>query len=118
MTSELDNAILEKFKLPSVLQAVATTAMTDLYSGPVYTDGHGEWLCFGDAGARQFDFVRACNMLTDWINENVETSYFETWSGCFVSRADAEMECFYETCEVDRAYITKTLFGRELAVHV
>ncbi len=121
MTSELDKTIIEKFKLPSVLEAVANTANTDLYHGPVYTDGRGEWLNCFDEGARQFDFVRAVQMLSDWFDEHAETCYFEDWSGCLVSHADMTIGVnndYYEYFEIDRKKIANILLGRELAHHV
>jgi hypothetical protein len=79
--------------------------------------GKGQWLSCFDEGARQFDFVRAIQMLSDWFDDNAETCFYENWSGCFVSEREIQSD-MYEYYEIDRRTIAIALLGKELAQHV
>lgn len=82
--SELDN-YLERLASDTV-KHLRHTLIADLYHGPVYTDGQGCWLAWGESHAIQFNFGRASQILTDWLDDklprelwyNEMTGYFET----------------------------------------
>ena len=106
-------------KINKHIWPVADTANTDLYSGPVYTDGRGNALSCFDEGAQGFQFVRACNMVSTAF-EDIADTYIDADFEEVIPQADADDrdESWEEIYLVERGDIIAELIGRELAHHV
>lgn len=90
---DIQLALIQHFKMPSVLQRLCSTLRCDLYYGPLYTDGRGNELCFGEPGARQFDFSRAVGIVRDWLDEHVYPVWYDAQSGCVSDTEPEPAEC-------------------------
>lgn len=132
---DIQRALIQHFKMPSVLQRLCSTLRCDLYYGPIYTDGRGNELCFGEPGARQFDFSRAVGIVRDWLDEHVYPVWYDAQSG-YVSGVEPGLEecpeCSGTGCEycdeghlepdysdwyqVEPHDVARYLLGRELAI--
>jgi len=104
-------------KLPSQLHHIIDTANSDLYHGPIYTNGRGEWLSCFDEGARQFDFIRACQIISDKLDP-ISDTYYQDWSEC-VSESEPDYDDDPEGWYIiERRDIISEIVGCELAHHI
>jgi hypothetical protein len=110
-------AIQDSVRIPAVLQNVASTANSDLYSGPIYIDSDGDHVSCFDKYDHQFDFSRGVAIVSEWLN-NLPTLFYLEW---VPSAEPASVECeidgdLYPEIPVDD--IAVALFGRELASYL
>jgi len=127
--SDLEKHLRETIRVPAVLDSVIDTLNSDLYPGPCYRNKWGEPVSMwdDDEGIHQFDFVRGCQIVTDWFGDRLPYKlYYETWSGEFLSSEPEPWEDedgtviepdYSEYYEIDHSYMVETLLGRELANH-
>src|SRR5690348_1554932 len=89
----------------------------DLYNGPLYYDKDGNSVLWCDEGAKPFNFVRACNIISNYLDKKLEEQYVDMDCDCFVSRDEAE-ENYGDYVLYELKDLKKEILGRELVNYV
>lgn len=106
---EIDSMVANyRHDMPENIKALVSLAKRDLQSGPVYLDSDGDAVSCFDVGAKQFDIVTACGIISDWADciadVQIETGYCEETD-----------ESQYESVDGSAERIKAELFGKTLA---
>lgn len=89
IAKDAEKAIAAHFAVPPNVQRMADRATFDLYFGPIGTEQDYE------ADEPYPGFSEACEVVTDWCDENLSEVWYDSDSG-FVS--DREPEGYQEEC--------------------
>lgn len=124
----MEQHITEHFPIPPEIRRLANMANNDLYNGPTYYDQEGNECSMFDTGEgviTPFDFVAACNAVSDWCGDNVNLVFYDYGCGEVMDKEPEAEEDedgnwieplpYYE---VDSKEVKRILFGRELASHI
>lgn len=123
--AKIEAAVERQFEMPEHIAKLVSKLRADLYNGPLYEMPDGEPACFGEHGARQFDFQGAAQIVNDWLEDNVLECYYDRQSEeCSTHSPEAWLDeetdemiepCWDDYYVIDFADVRRYLLGAELA---